>query len=565
MLSSILSKVSSKNKEFVGVSLNPNGVLEIVQTNRVDKTVQKYTNRFVNYNPIKREIESYDAFRMELESGFESLDLNPKDCNVVLSMPSVLFGISSSLPSMITSPEDINGALVSEAEDAAYIFKSEEPVVSWVKLSDDGNFQKIGYTAIQDSVLREIKDVFESIGATLVSVQNAHATLVGGLSFSGRLANFIPQDTPYWNMLIVTGTSFSILNFRESVLENYYEEPLAVKSYSPTEVYSAVAQMASTALQNFAGSKVLIVSETDDISAEVMATKIVGETYYIEQNKFQQQPIIEHSLDILPNLVSQISISAIGASVDYADGNPLRFNFLRAAEGFKGVETPDIITLGSKSFELTTEKAKNLTILVCTVLLLIFGVFYGFGSFLSGNVVGEIGKYNKKEKELQEELKQYSKKPERKIELSSSMESVMESNRKKMLYYDALSYGIPDKLWLEFFEAGSAGEIAMSGIAMNSSDITSFLKGIREVSGESEVALTKLAIIDEENILNFDGQDLYSFQLATNSYGRAQVVEEVQVEEPQPKKSSRSSRKSKRSTPPANLPSLAPPVRIISN
>lgn len=563
MLSSILSKVNSKNKEFVGISLSQNGVLEIIQTNRIDKSVQKYTNRFVNYNPIKREIESYDAFRMEVEAGLEALDLNPKDCNVILSLPNVLFEISSNIPSMITDPEQINGALVSEAEDSAYIFKSEEPIISWNKIGEQGEFQKIAYTAIQDSVLKEVKEVFESIGATLVSVQNAHSTLIGGLCFSGRLANFIPKDSQYWNMVVITGSSFSIFNFNESTLENYYEEPLAVKSYSPSEVYTSVAAMASNALQNFAGNKILIVSETDDISAEVMATKITGETYYIEQNKFQQQPIIEHSLDILPNLVSQISISAIGASVDYTDTNILKFNYLEIAEGFKVVETPDIITLGGKSFELTTAKAKNITVLTIAILAVILGIFYGLGNFLSGTVSGEINKYTKTEKELQEELKQYSKKPEKKINISSSIENIMNANRKKMLYYDALSYGIPDKLWIEYFEIGSNGEIAINGIAMNSSDITAFLKGIREVSGEAEVSLSKLSIINEEDILNINGQDLYSFQLTSSSYGKP--IESV-IEPKEEQTKSRSSRRTKkRSTPPANLPSLAPPVQILNN
>ena len=158
-----------------------------------------------------------------------------------------------------------------------------------------------------------------------------------------------------------------------------------------------------------------------------------------------------------------------------------------------------------------------------------------------------------------------AKKPEKKINVSTSIESIMNANRKKMLYYDALSYGIPDKLWVEYFEIGSNGEIAINGIAMNSSDITSFLKGIREVSGEAEVSLSKLSIINEEDILNLNGQDLYSFQLTSGSYGSVEtpVTEQVQEEEQTKSRSSRRSRK--KSTPPAGLPSLAPPVRILNN
>ena len=450
MLSSILSKVNSKNKEFVGISLSPNGSLELIQVNRIDKTIQKYTNRFVNYNAITREIESYDAFRNEIESGFDALGLSPKDCNVVLSMPNVLFGINDSLPSLLNDPSQIAEALTSDVMEA-YIFKREEPIISWANLSSMGDYQKIAYTAIQESAIKEIKEVFESLGATLVSIQNTLSTLIGGLTFSGKLTNFIPKDSQYWNLVVITGTSLSVFNFNESTLENYYEEPLAVKSYNESEVYTAVATVASSALQNFPGSRILIISETDDISAEVMATKISGETYYIEQNKFQQAPILETSLDVLPNLSAQISISAVGAAVDYADSNPLKFNYLETADGFKTVETPDIVTIAGKSFELTTEKAKNYTILAIIILAIFFGAIYGGFTLLTNNIQSEVNKLANKEQQLQTELKQYSQRPKQKAHIATSINAITESNRKKMLYYDALSYGIPDKLWLEYF------------------------------------------------------------------------------------------------------------------
>ena len=564
MLSNLLSKVNSKNKEFVGVSLNTNGNLEIIQTSRIDKKVQKYTTRFVSYNPIKREIESYDALGAEIESGLTALGLNPKDCNIVLSMPNVLFGISDSVPEMITSVEEISGIITSEAEDASYILKTEEPAVSWLKMGTVGDYQRIAYTAIQDSVLRELKYTFESIGATLVSVQNTYATLIGGLSFAGRFEKYIPENTQYWNILLITGSSFSIFNFNESILENYYEEPLAVKSINQAEVYSEVASMASKALQNYNGSRVVIISDTDDISAEIMASKLGSDTWYIEQNKFQQNPIIEASYDILPNLAAQISITAVGTSVDYSGENSLKFNYLTTAEGFQTVETPDIIAIGGKSFELTRQKAINITIIAVVVVAVLFGAICVVFNTLGSQTRAEIKKFTSKEKALQEELKTYNHKPVKKSHISTAINLILDSNRKKMLYYDALSYGLPDKLWLEYFEVGNSGNVAISGVAMNSSDITAFLRGIREVSGESNISLTKLNVINEEDILNLEGQDLYSFQL---SAGSAQInfepeMTEEEVEQPETKK--RNSMKN-RNTPPASLPSLAPPVKILND
>ena len=173
-------------------------------------------------------------------------------------------------------------------------------------------------------------------------------------------------------------------------------------------------------------------------------------------------------------------------------------------------------------------------------------------------------KLNNSEQQLQTELKQYSQKPKKKIHIAGSINTIMDANRKKMLYYDALSYGIPDNLWLEYFEIGSDDNVAMSGIAMNSSDITAFLKGIREVAGESDVALSKLTIINEEDILNYNGEDLYSFQLTkgTISSGEDTSASSAEQEKQQTKKATTRRRNS---TPPANLPSLAPPVRIINN
>lgn len=517
MFEGLLSKLNSSSKDFIGISLSANGMLEVAQVSRLDHMVKKYTNSFVNYNAINREPDNYTELANKIVAALDELKIE-KNSNVTFSLPNVLFGITT-LPEILGA-DDITNAITTIVEDS-YIFKREEPVVSWYKLAtDDEGQQKIAYSALQDSVLREIKTLCTDIGLNLISVQNSNSTLLEGLDFCEIAENFAKDKQP-WNILLISSTSYSIFSFEGEKLEDFYEEPLAIKSFTPEEVYIAVSSMAAPALQNYPAQKYLIISETDEISAEVISAQLglTGDIVYLEQNKYQQRPPLDVDLNVLPGLIPQISIPLIGSSVDHFEDKYVKFNYAAAKDAIAGFSRSDLITIGDFSIELTKEKATKLTGLICGILAIVFLVFGSILNGINNNKTDELSVLKQEETKLQAELKQNTEKPAAE-NISVSIGNIINSNRKKLLYYDALSYGIPPKLWIKYFYAGDGDAIAITGAAVDSNDIASFLKGIREVAGESEVSVNKLIIEGSDDVFDIDsnGPEIYSFELANKAY-----------------------------------------------
>ncbi len=568
MFENILSKLNSESKEFVGISLNSSGTLEVIQTSRVDGMVKKYINRFVNYNAITREIENYDELKLAIESAFDDLNIS-KNSNVTISLPNVLFGIAS-YPDMLQN-EDVTNALTSEVEES-YIFKREDPVISWSKIDIDGEGQqKVAYSAIQDSAVRELKTIFQEIGSNLISIQNNTSTLLKGLEFGECLDEFTKDKQP-WNIVLISATSYSILNFTGDKLNAYYEEPLAVKSFNDEEVYVAVGSMAAAAMSNYPSQKSVIISDTDEISAQIMAQQL-GASAFVEQNKYQQKPPVEIDLNILPGLIPQISLTAVGASVDHFEDKFIKFNYLAVKEGVSKLDSGDLLTIGDYSIELTKDKVTKIAGIFCAIAAVIFGIFYFIFSSTVAKEESQLQELQAEEAKLQEELKNNNAQPAG-ANIATTIDNIVKSNRKKMLYYDALSYGIPEKLWITYFYAGDGNAIAIDGIAADSSDIASFLKGIREVAGESEVSVSKLQINGDDDILglNSGGPELYSFELSNQAYKTVLEAKQNpenaqnasnQPQQNQPVQNQQSQQQqppANNNIPPANMPSTQPPL-----
>ena len=520
MFDNLFGKLNSNSQEFVGVSLNTNGLLEVIQTSRTEKEVTKYTNRYVAYDQIERTVEDYSALRNELESALNELGIAPKGCNIIFSLPNVLFGITKNIPFGFELSE-LGEALLTDVE-SEFIFSKTNPRLSWAKVGETGANQIIAYSAIQENTVRELKELCGDIGANLISVQNSFSTMIGGLAFSEKLEYML--DDGSLNILVISPTSYSVFNFENSHLNNYYEEPLAVKSFSGEEVYTAICTMAGNVIHSMPASKILVISEAEDVSAAVICQKLAinpSKDRYIEQSsKFQTAPIIDVNLNVLPKYVPHISLSAIGTSVDYGTGNPVQFNYLDSGvAGKNGVNAPDLIEIGGSVYELTPAAAVKVAVIFVVIILAIFaGLFFTMQS-LTNTLKSELDSLSQKEKQLETELKSYKTVKPKVIDISSSMNEVVNTNRKKMLYYDALSYGIPEKLWIERFYVGTGNAVGIKGASVESSDIAAFLRGIREVTGETEVSVTQLDVIGSDDIINSNNEpEIYSFELANSAY-----------------------------------------------
>ncbi len=117
--------------------------------------------------------------------------------------------------------------------------------------------------------------------------------------------------------MIIGQNSYSIISMFEKKIMEYYEEPLALKSFVDDEIYNAIISSAQLTLSGLPANHLLIISETDLVSAEVLSMKISveGSVKFLECNKFSQGELLPVNLNILPSLALQITPEAVGAAV----------------------------------------------------------------------------------------------------------------------------------------------------------------------------------------------------------------------------------------------------------
>src|SRR5699024_7293596 len=93
------------------------------------------------------------------------------------------------------------------------------------------------------------------------------------------------------------------------------EVPLAIKSFSTEEAYQAIATSVSQVLPNFPAKKLFILSQADDICAEVLKTQITFDEEIIvhDCNRYSKVPPINISASVVENEAAAMTYALIGA------------------------------------------------------------------------------------------------------------------------------------------------------------------------------------------------------------------------------------------------------------
>lgn len=521
MLENFLSKLGATTKITVGVSVSPGVGLEMIETDKLTGTVNKYAHEPLDYNHSTREISEYAQFQSSLEELFDDLHIARRS-NIILSIPNVHFGMIS-LPLLLTD-EAITNAIISEVEQS-YIFKRQEPVVSWCEVFSNVESENrvIAYTAIQKNALNEISNACEEIGCTLVGIENSYASLLRALYFSGIAKNQM-KDNVSWNLMIVGQNSYSILSMSGKKVIEYYEEPLALKSFVDDEIYNAITTSAQLTLVSLPANYLFIVSETDLVSAEVLSMKMPVEctTNFLECNKFCQSELLPANLNILPNLALQMTPEAIGVSVYNSCDFPLKLNMATEKEGegsFSEELTYPRVNIGNLEVEITPDFVKKLSLLIGAIIILPIIML----SFLLSNVVtpreqtkldginAEITSVNAEIDKLSGSEKNTT------FDLNSTINDIITRNTTKLAYYSGLGVSIPKKLWISYYNTNEAGKVDIKGKANDVESIYAFYKGLKQMVNNSDIRLYKLEFASEsiDDVIsdNSSSPKVYEFEI----------------------------------------------------
>ena len=371
-------KSSSGTDVYVAVSLsNRIEVATIVNgTGRIDN----YAQADLDYNEAQREIVSYQDFKNKLADLLAACNINPAKANIHLSLPTVWFGYKEGIPLMLDDPA-VTNIIMGELEQT-YIFKRKDPIPFWfdAMVSTNSDSRSVFYTALQEDVKNSLRDAIAEIGATLVSIDCSTFANLRALYSTGIATEQMESPGYSWSLMIVNNSGFQIFGMQNKKILEYYEEPIAIKSYEGDEIYAAIDSSAQVSLLSSPSSSLIIISETDLVSAEILAKNLqfTGSIIPIEDNKFKKAPFIDLGLNIVQENQIKVSLHMLGL-VANQDILPMKLNFLEVSgEKAKPVAVIEIPLGGDAVFLLTPQKATIMAI----ALMVFVGIISGLGIFI---------------------------------------------------------------------------------------------------------------------------------------------------------------------------------------
>lgn len=494
MVSNILDSLGMGGGIDVYVSVSPACGLEMTTVDG-HGNVKSYAQVPLEYNEAQREIANYDEFKSGLEALFQMRNINPKKANVHLSVPTVWFGLKEGLP-LLLDDNAITNIVIGELEQT-YVFKRKEPIPYWFDAlaSTNSDSRSVFYSAVQVEAIDKIRDILLGMGAALTSVSCSLFADLKGLFLTGIAAEQMNDDGNSWSLMIINNSGFQMLGMQGKRILEYYEEPLPIKSYEGEEIYSAIENAAQIALMSTPSNSLVVISETDFVSAEILVKRLQfsGAMIPVEDNQFRKEPLMEMSLNIIPEDQIKVSLHSIGNTAP--EGLiPMNVDFLSAAG--KKASKNDVIEIpvgNGQIIKLTPAKATVIAGVLMAIVLGIVGVGKQVTTQMCSKQQEEIASLDSQITALDEQLKQYETKPdEKQFDPVAEIERVLKNNRTKIMAYAALGESIPKNLYLTYFMTGEDGMIDIKGCADSVEDVYVFFKNLKDSMVESKLRLSKL-------------------------------------------------------------------------
>jgi len=518
-LVSIFSRLGATARVNVGISVTPNLGVEMIEVNTTTGSVSKYGFRQLVFDYTKREIVDYDLFKEAVVELFEELDISPKS-NVTLNLPNIFFGITT-LPQLLPN-EAINNAIISEVEQS-YIFKRAEPIVSWCTLNENTNQgKKVAFSAIQQNMLVEITEMFKALGTTLIAIETEPLSILKALDYLGLYSSYINSEK-VWNLIVVNSVSYTIFELTGKKITNYFEEPLALKSFVDDEIYNAIitsavmnlnkdslksfvdddnyeeiSNSAATNLQSFTSKDCLIISETDLVSAEILALKLPDDykVQFVECNKYAEKVLVPTDLTVLQNNATKITLQAVGAGIYHKSTYPIKFNLLGMdlSSSVLASEYPKI-QFGNTEIELTPKFVRISMFIITTILvtpILLLMLLFNRLTFNEQNTYDALQKDIAK---VKQELKEYGQSTTNNFDLNKEIKDGVDKNKEKLLAYTVMGLNLPPKLWI--IKLKMDDKIEITGGSKDIESIYTFYKNLKNMTNIKDLRIVKLYMASE--------------------------------------------------------------------
>lgn len=504
-----------KKSVVIGVSVTPEVGLEVAQIDFATRTVLKYAVRPLEYDINRRDIADLDIFKETLSDLLEELQL-PKGTSIVLNLPAVTFRVNDYPASL--DEEQVGNAIEEELAEHL-IFKNNEPCIAATQLPNSTiQFNKIAYEAVQKTTIIEIAMAIKDLGYKLLAIDTSVNSILNTLILKERVN--VENDVS-WVLLLVENNCCRVISMNGRTYVDAFEEKISIgEILGDAENYSTVISAVTPILKNLPSQYLCVVSKTNIVSAEILASKLNYSAPIIHQeaNSFSQEVFMDVSPEVDEALAPTISLDVIGAALyrNLLPYSTAHFNLFNKSLGdiYLDEQPPEVVIAGHR-IVLDTETLIKIFIL-CAIVILVPAII----AFIV--LLSSISSQNSVNADLDSKIEQMNKFLKDNESVSADLFDEgdeirvgLEHNKNVYSYYTIVGTEIPKKLWLTHLKFSD--KTTIEGQADNLESVYAFFRSVKDYDPESDIKLQKLGLAsnavpkviekDSENSENSDKTD----------------------------------------------------------
>lgn len=496
-MNSLINGLGIGKKEKVYVSVTQSVGMEVFQIDETSGHITKYATRHLEYDNSTKEIVDLEKFRENFLDILTELGIKPQ-CEVVLNLPTVLLG-TRELPTMLEDPA-IGQSILAEI-DSSYIFSARyTPVFDWKDFdsSKTAGMRNIFYCALQDNIISKITELFKEVGAKVVDIETSYTTILNGLARTSLIEEQL-QPEKSWNLMIVNDGGYAIFSMMANKILDFVQEDMPLMEERADDIYNSIAATAELTLLGFPANSLVIVSESDKVSAEELATSLTsgGSLYYndivfIDDNLYRKDEFLPLAPTVDPKYKLKPSLKTIGMLQGAKYPVIAKFDFLKIAPKVNYDNEIVRFNIGDKIFEITPNMAKIYAAIFAGVLLVILVPIFLLLPILNKPYNEKISNLETEIAELDQQISDLNAGDGSKFNPQEEIKSVLANNRTKLISYITIGEVIPRKLWITYYKSHSKDKIIIAGVSGSIDDINNFYKNINNTLPNSKLQLKNM-------------------------------------------------------------------------
>ena len=513
-------------KMIVGVSVTPDIGIEVAQIDYEKRILKNYVSKPFQFDTRLQGNFDLDIFKETLYDALVEAGI-PQGSEIVLNVPACLFEVKD-WPASLEKVQVVSAIESEVYESPIFRDSADEVIYSYAHLPNSTvQFNKFVYTAAPKSIVMEMAVQIRDLNYKLVAIDTSVNSTLNALIYSGRVDVSANMS---WVMLLVENNCCRLISMLGRSYVDYKEEKISIgKVLEESENYEIVVNAVSSLLGRMPSSLLYVISKTDIISAEALASKLSYGAPIVHQevNSYNQTPFIDLAFDLDPQKCSLASLDIIGAAIKKNFGS----NSLAPLNLFNEM-------LGDVYYSQTNPVFAGIELSVGNMFK--FGVVFAlilFGFVLAGVYTLNNGRAEKEARlsKLDSDIAsitQYLKEHEDiSTQAFSEIDEIkigLTGNKNIYSYYTIVGTEIPKKLWLTSLSLGK--NVSIEGQADNLESVYGFFRNIKDYDPSSPVKLQKLGLagksggtgfsevegadFDTESILTTLNADFYEFVIS---------------------------------------------------